>query len=77
MLLGFLVQWSALLTLTMFSLLVVMYARLARSEEREAPWAAFGDAYRAYMRRVPAFFPRSRTIVGRPPAQPWPVTPGG
>ncbi len=39
--------------------------------------AAFGDAYRAYMRRVPAFFPRSRTIVGRPPAQAWPVTPGG
>lgn len=67
-LLGFLVQWPTLLTLAMFPLLVVMYVRLARSEEREA-LAAFGDAYRAYMRRVPAFFPRWTTLVGRPPAQ--------
>ncbi len=44
-----------------------MYVRLARSEEREG-LAAFGDSYRAYMRRVPAFFPRWATLrVGRRP----------
>ncbi len=56
-LLGFLVQWPTLLTLAMFPVLVVMYLKLARSEEREAT-AAFGDAYRSYMADVPAFFPR-------------------
>ncbi len=55
--LGFLVQWPTLLTLAMFPVLVVMYVRLARSEEREAI-ATFGDEYRAYMGRVPGFLPR-------------------
>ena len=54
---GFLLQWPTLLTLAMFPVLVVMYVRLARSEEREA-LAEFGDEYRAYMNRVPAFLPR-------------------
>ena len=55
--LGFLLQWPTLLTLLMFPVLVVMYVRLARMEEREAI-AEFGDAYRAYMDRVPGFIPR-------------------
>src|SRR6516162_10251157 len=46
--LGFLLQWPTLLTLLMFPVLVVMYVRLARLEEREAI-AEFGDAYRAYI----------------------------
>ncbi len=54
---GFLVQWPTLVTLTMFPILVYMYVRLARREEREA-LAEFGEAYRAYMRDVPAFVPR-------------------
>ena len=54
---GFLFQWPTVLTLAMFPILVVMYVRLARREEREAI-AHFGDAYRAYMDRVPAFVPR-------------------
>ena len=54
---GFLLQWPTLLTLAMFPVLVFMYVRLARQEEREA-LAAFGEAYAAYARRVPAFFPR-------------------
>jgi protein-S-isoprenylcysteine O-methyltransferase Ste14 len=33
---GFLVQWPTVLTLVMFPVLVFMYVRLARSEEREA-----------------------------------------
>ena len=55
--LGFLLQWPTLLTLLMIPLLVVMYVRLARMEERDA-LREFGDQYRAYMQRVPAFLPR-------------------
>ena len=55
--LGFLVQWPTILTLAMFPVLVWMYVRLARQEEREA-LSVFGDAYAEYMTRVPAFFPR-------------------
>ncbi|ARU18459.1 methyltransferase family protein [Croceicoccus marinus] len=64
--LGFLFQWPTVLTLAMFPVLVVMYVRLARSEEREA-LAAFGQDYRAYMARVPGFIPRlSRSRSGDP-----------
>ncbi len=61
--LGFLLQWPTLLTLAMFPVLTYMYVRLARSEEKEAI-AAFGDEYRDYMRRVPAFFPRLSELFG-------------
>jgi protein-S-isoprenylcysteine O-methyltransferase Ste14 len=61
--LGFLVQWPTLLTLAMFPMLVWMYMRLARQEERDA-LALFGDAYVAYARRVPAFIPRSTGRAG-------------
>lgn len=55
--LGFLLQWPTLVTLAMFPVLTFMYVRLAKLEEREA-LAEFGEAYRAYMRKVPAFVPR-------------------
>lgn len=55
--LGFLVQWPTILTLAMFPVLVFMYVRLARHEEREVA-AEFGEAYVRYAARVPAFFPR-------------------
>jgi protein-S-isoprenylcysteine O-methyltransferase Ste14 len=55
--LGFLLQWPTLLTLVMFPVLVWMYVRLARSEEREVE-AEFGETHRAYARRVSAFLPR-------------------
>lgn len=54
---GFILQWPTILTLLMFPVLVVMYVRLAASEEREAS-AAFGDEWKAYRARVPAWFPR-------------------
>ena len=54
---GFLLQWPTLLTLAMFPVLVVMYVRLARAEEREA-LAEFGVTYERYMRDVPGFLPR-------------------
>ncbi len=62
---GFLLQWPALLTLAMFPVLVFMYVRLARAEEREA-LAEFGPAYETYMRAVPAFVPRLGSPTGGP-----------
>ena len=55
--LGFLVQWPTLLTLAMFPVLVWMYVRLARQEEREAR-AEFGEDYDRYAAGIPAWFPR-------------------
>jgi protein-S-isoprenylcysteine O-methyltransferase Ste14 len=54
---GFLMQWPTIVTLAMFPILVIMYVLLARREEREAV-AEFGDEYRRYAARTPAFFPR-------------------
>jgi protein-S-isoprenylcysteine O-methyltransferase Ste14 len=54
---GFLLQWPTLLTLVMFPVLVWMYVRLARAEEREAI-ATFGNEYHAYEKHVPGFIPR-------------------
>jgi protein-S-isoprenylcysteine O-methyltransferase Ste14 len=62
--LGFLLQWPTLPTLVMFPILVVMYGRLARREEREA-LAAFGDAYARYAANTPAFFPYRPCRAGR------------
>jgi methanethiol S-methyltransferase len=53
---GFLLQWPTLVTLVMFPILVFMYGRLARNEERDM-LAEFGDEYRRYVDAVPAFFP--------------------
>jgi len=63
--LGFLLQWPTLLTLAMFPVLVVMYIRLARHEEKAA-LAEFGNEYRDYMARVPAFVPRLTPRPARP-----------
>ncbi|HEX9277858.1 MAG TPA: isoprenylcysteine carboxylmethyltransferase family protein [Casimicrobiaceae bacterium] len=54
---GFLLQWPTIVTLVLFPILVTMYVLLARREEREAA-AEFGDEYRRYAARTPAFFPR-------------------
>jgi protein-S-isoprenylcysteine O-methyltransferase Ste14 len=62
--LGFLLQWPTILTLAMFPVLVFMYVRLARTEEREAI-AEFGDEYLAYIAEVPGFFPRLSRLFGR------------
>lgn len=57
--LGFLAQWPTILTLAMFPVLVWMYARLARHEEREMA-TEFGEDYRRYAAATPAFLPRLR-----------------
>lgn len=55
--LGFLLQWPTFLTVLMFPVLVWMYARLARREEKEVQ-AEFGEAYTRYAAVTPAYFPR-------------------
>jgi protein-S-isoprenylcysteine O-methyltransferase Ste14 len=62
---GFLLQWPTLLTLAMFPVLVVMYVKLARNEERDA-LASFGDDYRGYMADVPGFHPAPFATARRP-----------
>ena len=57
---GFLVQWPTLLTLAMYPFLIWMYARLARSEERETR-ERFGPVFEGYARCVLAFFPALRS----------------
>ena len=59
---GFLVQWPTLLTLAMFPVLVAMYVRLAKHEEREVR-AELGETYDRYAARVPAFLPRWSKIA--------------
>ncbi|SMC29411.1 Protein-S-isoprenylcysteine O-methyltransferase Ste14 [Andreprevotia lacus DSM 23236] len=54
---GFLLQWPTLITLVLFPVLVVVYARLAKREEAEMI-ARFGDEYLSYRADTPAFFPR-------------------
>ena len=63
--LGFLLQWPTLLTLLMFPILVWMYVRLARREEREVQ-AEFGEAYTRYAMATPAFLPRLRQTTSPP-----------
>ncbi len=61
---GFLLQWPTILTLVMFPVMVTMYLRLARDEEREVR-AEFGDVYDRYAARTPAFLPRFRNFNRR------------
>jgi len=57
---GFLFQWPTIVTLIMFPILVAMYVKLTRREEREV-LAEFGEQYRRYMSTTPAFLPRLST----------------
>ncbi len=57
---GFLVQWPTILTVPMAPILAWTYVRLARREEAELE-ERFGDEYRRYAERVPAFLPRQTT----------------
>jgi protein-S-isoprenylcysteine O-methyltransferase Ste14 len=65
---SFALQWPTILTLVMFPILVTMYVRLARQEEREV-LAMFGDTYARYAAATPAFIPRWPRALARPPAQ--------
>ena len=65
---GFLIQWPTLPTLVMFPVLVWIYVRLARREEKET-LSLFGEQYARYAEKTPRFFPRlwGNTVpVGHP-----------
>lgn len=55
--LGFLLQWPTLPTLLMFPVLIEMYRRLARREDKDAS-LEFGAAYARYAAVTPGFLPR-------------------
>lgn len=65
---GFLLQWPTVLTVIMFPILLLVYARLSFNEERDAR-ARFGEEYTRYAARTPAFFPRLGRMEGSPPAR--------
>jgi len=54
--LGMLVQWTTVPTLLMWPLLVVLYYRLAKHEEKEME-AKFGEKYRDYKSKVSMLLP--------------------
>ena len=56
---GFLLQWPTLLTLVMFPILLVMYGRLAITEEAEMR-QRFGAEFEAFAARTPRFLPSWR-----------------
>ncbi|HEY4479821.1 MAG TPA: isoprenylcysteine carboxylmethyltransferase family protein [Candidatus Paceibacterota bacterium] len=58
---GFLLQWPTILTVVMFPILVWMYTRLARSEERDAQ-KEFGAMWDEYAKKTPAFVPRTKKV---------------
>jgi protein-S-isoprenylcysteine O-methyltransferase Ste14 len=59
---GFLLQWPTVLTLLMFPVLLIMYGRLAVTEEAEMR-AQFGAEFDRYAASAPRFIPR----IGRVP----------
>ena len=54
---GFLLQWPTLITLIMFPILIFMYARLAKLEEKEMV-KTFGKIYDVYSKKTPGFIPK-------------------
>jgi len=56
MITGFLIQWPTIITVIMAPILLIIYSKLAKSEE-ENMISLFGESYLEYRKRVPAFFP--------------------
>lgn len=67
-LVGFLLQWPTIVTLTMFPVLVWVYRRLAIAEEREVQ-RTFGARWDAYAGATPRFIP-ARHRKDTPPERP-------
>ena len=59
---GLLIQWPTIITLAMWPVLVLMYYRLAKKEEKEAG-EAFGERYEEYKRNTPMFLPSMKRIL--------------
>lgn len=56
MIIGFLIQWPTIITLLMAPILLVMYTRLSKKEEKKM-LELFGERYEEYSKQVPAFIP--------------------
>lgn len=65
---GFRLQWPTVITVAMFPILLTAYVRLARAEERDS-LARFGEAYREYRVRTPAFLPAIRGFRSAAPSR--------
>ncbi|MBW4055618.1 MAG: isoprenylcysteine carboxylmethyltransferase family protein [Proteobacteria bacterium] len=51
------VHWPTLFSVVLFPVIVIVYYKLSRSEEKKVI-KEFGDEYRSYMQRTPMFIPR-------------------
>ena len=56
---GLNIQWLTIITTMLWPVLVLLYYRLAKMEEKEAE-AKYGEEFRTYKRIVPMFIPRLR-----------------
>lgn len=54
---GSLINWPTPITLVMAPILIFMYCRLAQQEEKELE-KRFGEVYKHYRDKTPAFFPK-------------------
>ncbi len=61
---GFVIQWPTLPTIIMAPVLIFMYLRLARIEERELE-QEFGELYKNYLKKVPPFIPKISLLPGK------------
>ena len=59
---GMLIQWPTIITAAMWPILMLMYYRLARREEKEMA-SHFGNRYVTYRQQVPMFWPRLATAA--------------
>ncbi len=59
---GLLLQWPTLITLAMFPILVFMYLKLAKREEKDSE-KEFGERYRSYAQKTPAFIPKLERLT--------------
>jgi protein-S-isoprenylcysteine O-methyltransferase Ste14 len=57
--LGMNLEWTTFFTVLLWPVIIVLYYRLARSEEKYSE-EQFGEEYREYKRKVPMFIPRIR-----------------
>ena len=65
---GLNVMWLTIITLVMWPILLVLYWRLAKMEDRDME-EKFGEEFLEYKRKVPGFIPRLRTKNLENPSQ--------
>jgi protein-S-isoprenylcysteine O-methyltransferase Ste14 len=61
---GFLLMWPTILTIGMFPILLFMYYRLGKTEEKDSI-RTFGQPYLDYMNKTPAYIPRWGDLFSR------------